>query len=269
MASPRLGPENMGILEGRVAVITGAGNGIGREHALLFASEGAKVVVNDLGGLGDGSGSSTTPATKVADEIVGAGGDAVANHDDVADFAGAGRLIDQAVETYGRLDVLVNNAGILPRKAFIDIELEEWEAVLRTNLTGAFILSQLAAKVMAGQGSGSIVNVSSTNEQGASAGCTAYAASKGGIRMLTRQMALELGPLGIRANAVAPGMVETDLNVRQRADGSFRKDALDRIPIGRFATVTEIAEAVCFLAGDSAAAVNGVTLFVDGGRLAA
>jgi NAD(P)-dependent dehydrogenase (short-subunit alcohol dehydrogenase family) len=122
---------------------------------------------------------------------------------------------------------------------------------------------------MAARGSGAIVNVSSTNERVASADCTAYAASKGGLRMLTRQMALELGPLGIRANAVAPGMVETDLNARQRTDESFRKNALDRVPIGRFATVSDIAEAVCFLAGDSAAAVNGLTLFVDGGRLAA
>src|SRR5579872_6632705 len=120
----------MGILDGRVAVITGAGNGIGREHALLFASEGAKVVVNDLGGLGDGTGSSTTAASKVAQEIVAAGGEAVANHDDVADFAGAGRLIAQAVDTYGRLDVLVNNAGILRDAFFHRMTEDEWDVVL-------------------------------------------------------------------------------------------------------------------------------------------
>jgi NAD(P)-dependent dehydrogenase (short-subunit alcohol dehydrogenase family) len=248
-------------LTGRVALVTGASRGIGRAVAAGLAAAGATVVV----------GFRTDPAAarQVAASVVARGGAAEAVRLDVTDAGQAAGVVSDVAQRHGRLDVLVNNAGILPRKAFIDIELEEWEAVLRTNLTGAFILSQLAAKVMAGQGSGSIVNVSSTNEQIASAGCTAYAASKGGIRMLTRQMALELGPLGIRANAVAPGMVETDLNVRQRADGSFRKDALDRIPIGRFATVTEIAEAVCFLAGDSAAAVNGVTLFVDGGRLAA
>lgn len=239
-------------LTGKVAVVTGAGKGIGLAVTKTLAEEGALVV----------AGSRTTESL---DGLKGVSPLAI----DLSAPDGPARLIRHATGEHGRLDVLVNNAGILPRKGFLDIELEEWEAVLRTNLTGAFILSQLAARVMAGRGSGSIVNVSSTNEQTASSGCTAYAASKGGIRMLTRQMALELGPLGIRANAVAPGMVETDLNVRQRAAGSFRKDALDHIPIGRFATVTDVAEAVCFLAGDSAAAVNGVTLFVDGGRLAA
>jgi NAD(P)-dependent dehydrogenase (short-subunit alcohol dehydrogenase family) len=248
-------------LNGRVAIVTGASRGIGRAVATRLATAGATVVV---GFRGD-----PVAARQVAASVVARGGAAEAVRLEVTDAGQAARVVADVVQRHGRLDVLVNNAGILPRKGFLDIELEEWEAVLRTNLTGAFILSQLAARVMAGRGSGSIVNVSSTNEQTASSGCTAYAASKGGIRMLTRQMALELGPLGIRANAVAPGMVETDLNVRQRAAGSFRKDALDHIPIGRFATVTDVAEAVCFLAGDSAAAVNGVTLFVDGGRLAA
>jgi NAD(P)-dependent dehydrogenase (short-subunit alcohol dehydrogenase family) len=248
-------------LTGRVAIVTGASRGIGRAVATGLAAAGATVVV--------GFRADAAAARQVAASVVARGGAAEAVRLEVTDAGQAAGVVADVAQRHGRLDVLVNNAGILPRKDFLDIELEEWEAVLRTNLTGAFILSQLAARVMAGQGSGSIVNVSSTNEQMASPGCTAYAASKGGIRMLTRQMALELGPLGIRANAVAPGMVETDLNVRQRADGSFRKDALDRIPIGRFATVTDIAEAVCFLAGDSAGAVNGVTLFVDGGRLAA
>jgi NAD(P)-dependent dehydrogenase (short-subunit alcohol dehydrogenase family) len=248
-------------LTGRVAIVTGASRGIGRAVATGLAAAGAHVIV----------GFRTDPAAArhVAESVVAGGGAAEAVRLDVTDADQAATAVADIARRHGRLDVLVNNAGILPRKAFLDIELEEWEAVLRTNLTGAFVLSQLAARVMAGQGSGSIVNVSSTNEQVASAGCTAYATSKGGIRMLTRQMALELGPLGIRTNAVAPGMVETDLNVRQRADGSFRKDALERIPIGRFAQVTDVAAAVCFLAGDSAVAVNGVTLFVDGGRLAA
>lgn len=248
-------------LTGRVAIVTGASRGIGRAIATGLAAAGATVMV----------GHRTDPeaARQVAASVVARGGRAEAVQLDVTDGGRAASVVADAARRHGRLDVLVNNAGILPRKSFLDIELGEWEEVLRTNLTGAFVLSQLAARVMAGQGSGSIVTVSSTNERMASAGCTAYAASKGGIRMLTRQMALELGPLGIRANAVAPGMVETDLNVRQRADSSFRKDALDRIPIGRFATAADVAEAVCFLASDSAAAVNGVTLFVDGGRIAA
>jgi NAD(P)-dependent dehydrogenase (short-subunit alcohol dehydrogenase family) len=248
-------------LTGRVALVTGASRGIGRAVATGLAAAGATVVI----------GFRTDPAAArhVAASVAELGGSAEAVRLDVTDAGHAAGVVADVTRRHGRLDVLVNNAGILPRKAFLDIELEEWDAVLRTNLTGAFILSQLAARVMVVQGSGSIVNVSSTNEQVASLDCTAYAASKGGIRMLTRQMALELGPLGIRANAVAPGMVETELNARQRDDVSFGKNALDRIPIGRFATATDVAEAVCFLAGDSAAAVNGVTLFVDGGRIAA
>jgi len=244
-------------LAGRVAIVTGASRGIGRAVAAGLTASGAAVVI----------GFRTDPAA--ARQVVERGDAAAAMELDVTDPSQASGMVAAVAARYGRLDVLVNNAGILPRRAFLDIELEEWEAVLRTNLTGAFIMSQLAARVMAARGSGAIVNVSSTNERVASADCTAYAASKGGLRMLTRQMALELGPLGIRANAVAPGMVETDLNARQRTDESFRKNALDRVPIGRFATVSDIAEAVCFLAGDSAAAVNGLTLFVDGGRLAA
>ncbi|HXT89265.1 MAG TPA: glucose 1-dehydrogenase [Trebonia sp.] len=244
-------------LAGRVAIVTGASRGIGRAVAAGLTASGAAVVI----------GFRTDPAA--ARQMVERGEAAEAMALDVTDPSQASVMVTAVAARYGRLDVLVNNAGILPRRAFLDIELEEWEAVLRTNLTGAFIMSQLAARVMAARGSGAIVNVSSTNERVASADCTAYAASKGGLRMLTRQMALELGPLGIRANAVAPGMVETDLNARQRTDESFRKNALDRVPIGRFATVSDIADAVCFLAGDAAAAVNGLTLFVDGGRLAA
>jgi NAD(P)-dependent dehydrogenase (short-subunit alcohol dehydrogenase family) len=246
---------------GRVAIVTGAARGIGQAVATGLAAAGATVVL--------GFRTDPVAARQAAASVAGLGGTAEAVRLDVTDADQAASVVADVAERYGRLDVLVNNAGILPRKAFLDIELKEWEAVLRTNLTGAFILSQLAARVMAGQGSGSIVNVSSTNERVASTDCTAYAASKGGLRMLTRQMALELGPLGIRVNAVAPGMVETDLNAQQRRDDSFRKQALDRIPIGRFTTVSEVAEAVCFLASDSAAAVNGQTLFIDGGRLAA
>jgi glucose 1-dehydrogenase len=188
---------------------------------------------------------------------------------DVTNAEQVHEAVDRIIDVHGRLDVLVNNAGVLPRSPFLEIPLEEWDLVLRTNLTGSFVVSQAAARVMAAQGSGSIVHISSTNEAIASVNCTAYASSKGGVGMLTRQMALELGPLGIRTNAVAPGIVETDLNRSQLTDAAFRADALCRIPLGRFVTADDVAEAVCFLASDRAAGVNGLTLTVDGGKRAA
>jgi NAD(P)-dependent dehydrogenase (short-subunit alcohol dehydrogenase family) len=201
----------MGILEGRVAVITGAGNGIGREHALLFASEGAKVVVNDLGGLGDGTGESTTAATKVAEQIRAEGGEAVANHDDVADFAGAGRLIAQAVDTYGRLDVLVNNAGILRDAFFHRMTEEEWDTVIRVHLKGHFATSRHAAdhwraRSKAGEDvKGAIINTCSASGTFLpNPGQANYGAAKAAIAALSLVTAAELGRIGVRVNCIAP-----------------------------------------------------------------
>jgi NAD(P)-dependent dehydrogenase (short-subunit alcohol dehydrogenase family) len=204
----------MGALDGRVAVITGAGNGIGREHALLFASEGAKVVVNDLGGLGDGTGSDPSAAQKVVDEIERTAhppGEAVANHDDVADFAAAGRLIDQAVETFGRLDVLVNNAGILRDAFFHRMTEEEWDGVLRVHLKGHFSPLRHAAdhwraRSKAGEEvKGAVVNTTSASgTYVANAGQANYGAAKAAIAALTLVCAAELGRLGVRVNAIAP-----------------------------------------------------------------
>src|ERR1700722_10605762 len=135
----------MGALEGRVAVITGAGRGIGREHALLFAREGAKIVVNDLGGNPDGTGADTAPAQQVVDEITAAGGEAVANYDDVSDFEGAQRLINQAVETFGDLHVLINNAGILRDRMLANMAEQEWDSIMRVHLRGHFSTTRWAA----------------------------------------------------------------------------------------------------------------------------
>src|ERR1700735_3462747 len=135
----------MGALEGRVAVITGAGRGIGREHALLFAKEGAKVVVNDLGGSPDGAGADETPAQQVVDEITAAGGEAVANYDDVADWDGAQGLINQAIETYGDVHILVNNAGILRDRMLANMSEAEWDAIMRVHLRGHFATTRWAA----------------------------------------------------------------------------------------------------------------------------
>jgi NAD(P)-dependent dehydrogenase (short-subunit alcohol dehydrogenase family) len=200
-----------GILEGRVAVITGAGNGIGREHALLFAREGARVVVNDLGGATDGSGSDATAAEKVCAEIAEAGGEAVANHDDIADFDGAARLIAQAVDAFGRLDVLVNNAGIL-RDAFISKMTEaDWDTVIRVHLKGHFAPLRHATdhwreRSKAGEEvRGAVINTTSASGTFLpNPGQANYGAAKAAIAALTLVAASELGRLGVRVNAIAP-----------------------------------------------------------------
>ena len=201
----------MGALEGRIAAITGAGRGIGREHALLFASEGAKVVINDLGGSGDGSGSDVTAAQSVADEIVAAGGEAVANTDDVSTWDGARALVAQAVDTYGRLDVLVNNAGIL-RDAFIGSMTEEqWDSVIAVHLKGHFAALRHAvdhwkARAKAGEDvKAAVVNTASASGMFLpNPGQANYGAAKAGIAALTLVAAAELERYGVRVNAIAP-----------------------------------------------------------------
>jgi NAD(P)-dependent dehydrogenase (short-subunit alcohol dehydrogenase family) len=201
----------MGALEGRVTVITGAGRGIGREHALLFAREGAKVVVNDLGGAGDGTGADASAAQAVVDEIVAAGGAAVANTDDIADFAGAGRLIAQAIDTYGRLDVLVNNAGILRDTYLHKMTEEEWDLVIHVHLKGHWSTLRHAsdhwrARAKAGgEVRAAVINTASgSGTTMPNPGQANYGSAKAGIAALTLVAALELGRLGVRANVIAP-----------------------------------------------------------------
>jgi NAD(P)-dependent dehydrogenase (short-subunit alcohol dehydrogenase family) len=227
----------MGTLDGRVTVITGAGNGIGREHALLFAQEGAKVVVNDLGGNPDGTGADASPATKVVEEIVASGGDAVANHDDVADFASAGRLIDQAVQEYGRLDVLVNNAGILRDAFFHRMTEDEWDLIVRVHLKGHFSTLRHAAdhwrtRAKSGEAvKGAVVNTTSASGTYVlNPGQANYGAAKAAIAALTLVAAAEMGRIGVRVNAIAPA-ARTRLTVdvpgmvgelmKKPEDGSF------------------------------------------------
>lgn len=201
----------MGSLEGRVATITGAGRGIGREHALLCAQEGASVIVNDLGGGNDGCGSDAGPAQQVVDEITGAGGKAIANTSNVADWAGAAELVEQAVAEFGRLDVLVNNAGIL-RDAFIaGMEESQWDAVLDVHLKGHLAPLRHAAEYWKKQTkAGETVNAAVINTASASgtvmanAGQANYGAAKAGIAALTQVAAEELDRYGVRVNAIAP-----------------------------------------------------------------
>lgn len=200
----------MGSLEGRVVVVTGAGRGIGREHALLFAAEGAKVVVNDLGGAIDGSGGDRTPAEEVVVEIRDRGGDAVANHDDVATWAGAEDLIRTAVDHFGDVHVLVNNAGILRDRTLVNMSEAEFDDVIRVHLKGHFGPLRHAAEYWREQAKSgatadrSVINTSSTSGLFGQPGQTNYGAAKSGIAMMTMITAGELARYGVRVNAIAP-----------------------------------------------------------------
>jgi NAD(P)-dependent dehydrogenase (short-subunit alcohol dehydrogenase family) len=198
------------LCEGRVCIVTGAGRGIGREHSLMLAAHGAKVVVNDLGGSMDGTGTSTGPAQEVADEIVAAGGEAVANTDDISDWDGAKRLVDQAIGAFGQLDVLVNNAGILRDRMLVNMTEAEWDAVIKVHLKGTAAPSHHAAnhwreRSKAGDDvDARIINTSSPSGIYGNPGQTNYGAAKAGIAAFTIIAAMELGRYGVTVNAIAP-----------------------------------------------------------------
>jgi NAD(P)-dependent dehydrogenase (short-subunit alcohol dehydrogenase family) len=195
----------MGILDGKVAIVTGAGGGIGRAHALLLAREGAKVLVNDVGGARDGSGGDGTPAERVVGEITAAGGVAVHNGDSVATAAGAVGIVKAALDAFGRVDVLVNNAGILRDKSFLKMDEAMWDPVVEVHLKGTFLCSQCFAKQIVAQGGGGrIVNTTSVSGMLGNFGQANYSAAKAGIYGLTRTMSIELQKHRITVNAIAP-----------------------------------------------------------------
>jgi len=243
----------MGILDGKIAVITGAGTGIGRAHALLFARQGAKVVVNDTGAELDGSGGGDA-ADRVAAEIRAAGGEAVANRTSVASFEGANSIINHAVEQYGRIDVLVNNAGILRDRTLLKMNPEEWQAVLDVHLTGTFACLQAAARRMKDQGSGGrIINTSSSSGTLGNFGQINYGAAKAGIHAVTRIASMELARAGITVNAIAPN--------------AYTRMTKDLPGIGAMSEETFgpqfMAPLVCYLASDHSAHVTGQTFGVN------
>jgi NAD(P)-dependent dehydrogenase (short-subunit alcohol dehydrogenase family) len=199
-----------GVVEGRVVIVTGAGNGIGRAHALLFAQEGAKVVVNDLGGARDGEGASAGPAQSVVDEIKAAGGEAVANTDDISSWEGGERLVAQAVSEFGQLDVLVNNAGILRDRMLVNMSEAEWDAVIKVHLKGTFAPMRHACAYWRDQSKAGnqidarVINTTSPSGLFGNAGQTNYGAAKAGIAAMTVIAANELARYGVTVNAIAP-----------------------------------------------------------------
>jgi NAD(P)-dependent dehydrogenase (short-subunit alcohol dehydrogenase family) len=198
------------ICEGRIAIVTGSGRGIGREHALMLASHGAKVVINDVGGARDGSGTDLGPAQEVVNEILELGGEAAANSDDIATWDGAERLVKQAIETFGGLDVVVNNAGILRDRMFFSLSEDDWDSVIRVHLKGTFCMSRHAAAYWRGrskeglENDARLINTTSISGLYGNVGQSNYGAAKAGIASFTQIAALELARYGVTANAVAP-----------------------------------------------------------------
>ncbi len=253
-------------LQDRVAIVTGAGRGIGREYAIMLAEHGAKVVVNDLGGARDGTGAAAGPAAEVVEEIVKAGGQAVANGDDVSDWNGAQRMIQQALDTYGGLDVLVSNAGILRDRMLVNMTEQEWDAVIKVHLKGTFAPAHFAAaywreRSKAGQPvDARLINTTSVSGIYGNAGQTNYGAAKAGIAAFTIIAARELGRYGVTVNCIAPGALTRlteDLGPAELTD----EDKARRSP-------RWIAPIVTWLASTESSEVTGRIFEAAGGLLA-
>jgi NAD(P)-dependent dehydrogenase (short-subunit alcohol dehydrogenase family) len=246
-------------LADKVAVVTGAASGINRAIATRFAAEGASVVVADIDEAGGGD---------TASRIVSAGGRAIAVRADVRRRGEVESMLHAALSEFGSVDVLVNGAGVETLVPFLDLSDDDWERVLGVNLTGAFVCGQTVAREMvnAGRG-GKIVNIASINAAIALPKQAHYVASKGGLLMLTKSMALELAPHRINVNAIGPGAVDTPLTAASLADPARREMLMGHIPLGRVAQPDDIAGAAVFLCSDAANYVTGTILYVDGGWL--
>jgi len=246
-------------LDGKVAVITGAGRGLGREHALAFAKEGAKVVVNDLGSARDGAGADEAPAALVAKEIKDMGGEAVANFDSVATAEGAQNIVKTALDSFGKLDILVNNAGILRDKTLLKMEEAMWDIVIAVHLKGTFLCTQAAARAMREQGTGGrIINTTSVAGLLGNFGQANYGSAKAGIAGFTRVAALELVKYGVTVNAIAPvALTRLTEDLPMFQDQSLADQLKPEY----------VSPIVVYLASDLASEINGKIFGIQGGRI--
>ncbi|HKC29900.1 MAG TPA: SDR family oxidoreductase [Jatrophihabitans sp.] len=256
-----------GICDGRVVIVTGAGRGIGAQHALEFARQGAKVVVNDIGGALDGTGSDRTPAQQIVDRITSAGGQAITSYDDVTDWDAAARLVQTAIDNFGRLDTLVNNAGAVRDRMFVNMSADEWDAAIRINLRGHFCPARHAAAYWRDEAKAGrpvdarIVNTSSGAGLMGSLGQANYAAAKAAIAALTLNQAAELSRYGITANAIAP-------SARTRMTETVFADVMAEVASGFDAMAAEnIAPLVVWLGSNESADVTGRVFEVEGGKI--
>lgn len=250
-------PENLQYLKGKVAIITGASRGIGKAAAVALATQGAKVVINYA--------RSSEAAEATVQEITGAGGEAIAIQADVAQSEAVDNLIKTTLKKFGRIDVLVNNAGITKDTLLLRMKPEQWQAVIDLNLTGVFLCTKAVSKTMLKQRSGRIINIASVSGQMGLPGQANYSAAKAGVIGFTKTIAKELANRGVTVNAIAPGFIETDMTKDLKSD-----DIVNSIPLGRYGKPEEVAGAISFLACDPAASyITGQVLNVDGGMVMA
>ena len=246
-------------LEGKVALISGGARGMGAAEARLFAREGARVAVGDL---------LEEEGARLESEIAEAGGDCIFIRLDVTSEESWANAVEMTVSRYGRLDVLVNNAGIYEKARVEDTTLEGWDRVMAINAAGPFLGTKAAVPAMRDSGGGSIVNISSTAGLVGSLHSTAYTASKGAVRLLTKSTCVQYAGEGIRANSVHPGPIDTDMLAAVYSDPEERRLRVSRIPMGREGTVEEVAYGVLFLASDESSFMTGSELVIDGGATA-
>ena len=247
-------------LANKVAVVTGSSSGIGQAIAIGMAAEGASVIVNYIG--------NPKGADETVKKITDAGGKAAAAKADVSDPAQSQSLIDAAVKNFGKLDILINNAGMEKKHPFTDFPLEDWNKIIAVDLTGPWLCAQAAARQMIKQGNGGrIVNISSVHEDLPMVGNAAYCAAKGGLRMLMRTIAVELAPHKITVNNIGPGAIFTPIDADVQANPDLEKQLMAEIPLNRWGKPEEVAGLAIFLSSDAAGYMTGSTCFIDGGML--